>query len=378
MYRVTKQLLRIAVALLISLPVQPALTSALHAADLSYPPPGSSIRYVDKRNGESNRPQHVDRMDIPSTDTSHTIIQPGYKPYLSRQQATATSRPASRATTLDTGHNDYSVRRERPLLWKIDAPGGASNYIMGTIHLDDERILDLPDTVLSRLRSADRLMLELKLDQRTSLDIMRRMIFTDGRTLPQVIGDDLYTDVSERISLDGALPANMLSVLKPWAAMVILLRPDNTSGTFLDKHLGQIARGDGIPVLGLETVDEQLSAFDSITLDDQALLLESTLKDIDDKDNVYQQLLDAYIDGDMEAIVAISDASQPEDKRLAGLFEENLIKRRNRDMFARMQPQLRLGNTFVAVGALHLPGEHGLLSMLRQQGYTLTRLENGM
>lgn len=377
MIRVTKPLLYVAVAFLTSLPVQPVLVCTALAADLSYPPPGSSIRYVDKRNGESNRPQHLDRIDIPTSDSSHTIIQPGYKPYLSEIQNTAPDRSSSRITTINTGHSDYS-RRSRPLLWKIDAPGGSSNYIMGTIHLDDERILDLPDTVLSRLRSADRLMLELKLDQRTSLDIMRRMVFTDGRTLPQVIGDDLYSDVSERITLQGSLPANMLSVLKPWAAMVILLRPDNNSGTFLDKHLGQIARGDGIPVLGLETVDEQLSAFDSITLDDQALLLESTLKDIDDKDTVYRQLLDAYIEGDMDAIVAISDASQPEDKRLSELFEENLIKRRNRDMFERMQPQLQLGNTFVAVGALHLPGEHGLLAMLRQQGYSLTRLENGM
>ena len=378
MNKVFTHITHVVPALLMSLPVlltNPA--NELHAADLSYPPAGSSLRYVDKRNGENNRPIHIDRLDIRPQETPHTIIQPGYKPYRSTEATTAAVQHAPRVEVFSE-RSSNAAPNGRPLLWKIDAPGSASNYIMGTIHLDDERILELPDTVLSRLRSADQLMLELKLDQRTSLDIMRRMIFTDGRTLSQVIGEDLYTDVSEHLSASNGIPVNMLSVLKPWAAMVILLRPENSSGTFLDKHLGQIARNDGIPVLGLETVDEQLAAFDDIALDDQALLLQSTIDDIGEKEIVYRQLLDAYIAGDMESIVAISNATQPGDPRLAGLFQENLIDRRNRRMYQRMQPLLGQGNTFIAVGALHLPGENGLLSMLKQQGYTLTRLEYGM
>ena len=47
-------------------------------------------------------------------------------------------------------------------------------------------------------------------------------------------------------------------------------------------------------------------------------------------------------------------------------------------MLERMLPSLQQGNSFVAIGALHLPGKQGLLAMLEQQGYTLTRLDYGM
>jgi uncharacterized protein YbaP (TraB family) len=366
-------------ALLFALPaLLPDTGGELHAGDLTYPPPGASIRYVDKRNGEHNSASHIDRLDVRSEQESHTIIQPGYKPYQSDDQVTVDEPRHPRVEELTAFASVDTPRTGRPLVWKIDAPGVASNYIMGTIHLDDERIMDLSDTVLTRLRSADRLLLELKLDQRTSLDIMRKMIFTDGRTLQQVIGQDLFADVSEEFSRIASLPDSMLSVLKPWAAMVILLRPDNDSGTFLDKQLSQIARNDSIPVIGLETVDEQLSAFDNIALDDQALLLRSTLDELDEKDTVYRQLLEAYIDGDLDKIVQVSAESDPKDERLSALFKESLITRRNKHMLERMLSSLQLGNSFVAIGALHLPGEQGLLAMLEQQGYTLTRLDYGM
>lgn len=366
-------------ALLFALPVLLLDTSGtVNANDLSYPPPGASIRYVDKRQGEHNKPDHVDRLDVRTGQESHTIIQPGHLPYRPDNQKTTISPVAPRTEVLDVSTGNDTSRTGRPLLWKIDLPGTASSYIMGTIHLDDERIMDLSDTVLTRLRSADRLMLELKLDQRTSLDVMRKMIFTDGRTLQQVVGEELFSDVSDEFSRIASLPDSMLSVLKPWAAMVILLRPENDSGTFLDKQLSQIARNDKIPVVGLETVDEQLSAFDNIALEDQTLLLRSTIDDLDVKDTVYRQLLDAYIDGDLNRIVQVSAASEPKDERLAALFKENLITRRNQHMLQRMLSSLQQGNSFIAVGTLHLPGEHGLLSMLERQGHTLTRLEYGM
>lgn len=352
-------------------------TGNLYATDLSYPPPGSSTRYVDKRHGEQNRPSHVDRLDARTEQDSHTIIQPGYRPYQSRRlQAPGTS--AAHIEPLDRPDNSAGSRTGHPLLWKLDKNGIASSYIMGTIHLDDDRVMELSDTVLARLRSADRLMLELALSQGTTQNILRRMVFTDGRTLQQVIGADLFSDVIDCFAQDVNVPGTMLSVLKPWAAMLILLRPANTSGTFLDKELGQLARNDGIPVIGLETVDEQLSAFDSITLEDQTSLLRSTISNLDGKDAVYKQLLDAYIDGDLAEIVRISEATQPKDVRLAGLYNENLITKRNERMARRMLPYLQQGNSFVAIGALHLPGEQGLLALLEKRGYRLTRLEYGM
>ena len=353
-----------------------AVTGSSQAQDLSYPPPGESIRYVDKSRGEHNLPYRVDRMDVRETSSPHTIIQPGYRPYQPEPEMVGGENAAERVEILDWGSDEQN--RGRPLIWKVDRPGHASNYIMGTIHVDDERIMDLSDTVLSRLRSADRLLLELELNQRTSLDVMRKMMFTDGRTLAQVIGADLYEQVRTRFGEQSGLPGSTLLLLKPWAAMVMLLRPANDSGTFLDQQLGQIARNDGIPVTGLETVDEQMAAFDTIPLEDQTELLRATMEQLDDKDALYERLRQAYLDGDLDQIVAVSQESEPDDSRLADLFEKNLITRRNERMLRRMLPYLERGNTFVAIGALHLPGKEGLLALLKDKGYRVTRLEYGM
>jgi len=85
------------------------------------------------------------------------------------------------------------------------------------------------------------------------------------------------------------------------------------------------------------------------------------------------ELLAAYKQRDLGRLLAISEASmQAGDQRLADDFQRRLVDDRNQHMAERVQPYLRQGKAFVAVGALHLPGKTGLLERLQQQGYTVT------
>lgn len=303
----------------------------------------SEIRYVDRSKGERNKAYPVQL-----TDSSQ----------IAEKQGGST------------------------LLWRIEHPdiynGIRSSYIFGTIHLDDRRIMDIPDSVMKRLEVADTLMLELELNASGSVDMLRKMLFTDGRKLTQIIGETTYNEVKNALIESGnQLPGDVLTVLKPWAAMLLLVRPENKSGTFLDKKLADLARKAGIRVQGLETFNEQLSVFDDIAINDQVSLLHSTIDSLAEKDLAYQQMLNAYIDGDLEKLVSIADGQQPDDKRLAKLINTKLIFERNQRMFNRMQKHLQAGNTFVAVGALHLPGEQGLLNKLSNAGYRVTRINHG-
>ncbi|MDX2488163.1 MAG: TraB/GumN family protein [Gammaproteobacteria bacterium] len=317
--------------------------TTLAFADQANPVYQAEIRYIDRSKGERNQA-------IPVTQPVPGNV------YTQAQQANS------------------------PFLWRIEHPGnhnGArSNYIFGTIHIDDEKVMTLPDSVRQRLIVADTLMLELELNANGSVDVLRKMLFTDGRNLMQVIGEEEFSEVSTALIKTGNdLPDDVMTFLKPWAAMLMLVKPENNSGTFLDKKLAELARDSGIRVLGLETANEQLSVFDDIAIDDQVILLQSAMDSLAEKEQAYRQLLDAYLSGDMEKLVSITDSQQPKDKRIADLINEKLIIERNHRMFERMQGQLRAGNTFIAVGALHLPGEQGLLNNLRQAGYRLIRIE---
>ena len=84
------------------------------------------------------------------------------------------------------------------------------------------------------------------------------------------------------------------------------------------------------------------------------------------------ELLDAYKQRDLGAMLAINkQAMDAGDQRLARDFQRRLIIDRNRRMADRMQQYLKEGNAFVGVGALHLPGEQGLLELLEQRGYSV-------
>lgn len=327
--------------LLILLPLQLAWTSAA-IAERTAQSAQSEIRYIDRSKGERNRA-------IPVTQ------------------------PVDKSKNSAAGHADS------PMLWRIEHPDPQSNirssYIFGTIHMDNEEVMAIPDSVLQRLYAADTLMLELELNPNNSINVLRKMLFTDGKNLEQVLGTSEFNEVSDALAESGSqLPVEILSVLKPWAAMMLLIRPENKSGTFLDKKLADIARNSNIRIEGLETIDEQLSVFDDLMLEDQVKMLRSTLSTLEDKDQAYEDLLDAYLSGDLQKIVQVTQQQEPEDKALAQLIKTRLIDNRNQKMFDRIQYRIGQGNAFIAVGALHLPGDLGLLNKLKQASYRLSRV----
>lgn len=318
--------------------VWPAPAIADKTAQYSQP----DIRYIDRSKGERNR-----------------------------------AFPVSQPDNFGKTHTDPQVGS--PMLWRIKQPDTnsdiRSSYIFGTIHIDDEKVMAIPDSVVRRLTAADTLMLELELNASGSVNILRKMLFTDGRNLKQVIGEAEFNEVALALTESGnQLPGDILSVLKPWAAMLLLIRPENNSGTFLDKKLANIARNSDIRIEGLETIDEQLSVFDDLILADQVNLLRSTMSTLTEKNQAYRELLDAYLSGDLEKLVQVSKDQEPKDKKLAELIKSRLIYDRNQKMFDRLQQRLHAGNTFIAVGALHLPGKQGLLNKLSQAGYRLSRV----
>ena len=92
-------------------------------------------------------------------------------------------------------------------------------------------------------------------------------------------------------------------------------------------------------------------------------------------ESVFANLRDAYLARNLVAVYGILNADKSDDATGAvSRFEQRLIIDRNRRMVERMDKLLRQGNAFVAVGALHLPGAHGILQLLSDEGYQVTRV----
>jgi uncharacterized protein YbaP (TraB family) len=94
---------------------------------------------------------------------------------------------------------------------------------------------------------------------------------------------------------------------------------------------------------------------------------------MDEIPRMFADLKAAYLDRDLARLVKVSDDSMRDNnQRLVEDFNRKLITERNHRMVQRMQPLLKEGQQFIAVGALHLPGEEGLLQLLNDQGYSVT------
>ena len=136
------------------------------------------------------------------------------------------------------------------------------------------------------------------------------------------------------------------------------------------------ANANRIALHALESLDEQLGLFDRLAPADQIDMLRIAVRDSRHLDEIFTNLVDAYLARDLDAIYRLlEEQATGQTARLQSFFSDELIDRRNQRMVERMQVRLAEGNALIAVGALRLPGEDGLLRLLERRGFSIQRMD---
>lgn len=256
------------------------------------------------------------------------------------------------------------------LLWEIRSDDMTSpSFLFGTVHSEDERVTNLPQEVSDAFNQANNLALEILLDNKTTKTVLKALYYNDGTKLKNLLSTDTYSRAINAMIQRG-LEERITNRMKPWAVFTILSMPEQKTGLFLDAVLYQNAKTQKKNISGLETAKEQTAVFDEMPLNSQIALLESTLDHQADMGELLNEIIEVYLTRDLNKILAVNEKYETLiDEQLAKDFNQRLIVDRNYRMVERMQPILKKGNSFIAVGALHLPGEEGIISLLTQQGY---------
>ena len=265
---------------------------------------------------------------------------------------------------------------QKGLLWQIDRQGLTPSYLFGTIHSEDARVNRLPLEVRSRFEQADSVSLEVQMDISTMIKVARAMFFKGEKSLDKLINKSLYDEIVKAL-LKYDMPSMVVNKLKPWAVIVTLSTPPTKTGEVLDLRLYRKAQQLKIPTYGLEKVEEQLRVFEDIPLADQITLLTDTLKYLDKMPVIFDKLHDLYLERDLTALMKFSVKymrNSSDNQALMEDFYKRVVDDRNKKMVTRMEKRLWEGNAFIAVGALHLPGEKGLLNLLQIRGYHVLAL----
>ncbi len=261
---------------------------------------------------------------------------------------------------------------ENGLLWKISHNGMPSGYIFGTIHIDDEAVMDIPDPVLSSLNMSDTFLMEVVPDPADALDMSTSMFFMDGTRLDQLVNQDIFNKTIQ-ILKDYGFTRDIVTVMKPWAAYIVMSYPQN-AGEILDLKLLQLARSNGANIYGLETAMEQIDIFARLDLDDQTRILTDMVCHYDDTKEDFDEIKEHYLNRDLESLYSFSKRYTFGDDTVYEQIAEKLINQRNSKMVDRILQYFKSGITFIAVDALHLPGEDGILNQLESMKYQIDKI----
>ncbi|NWK95253.1 TraB/GumN family protein [Sphingobium lactosutens] len=262
-----------------------------------------------------------------------------------------------------------------PALWQVQR-GELNGWLFGTIHVLPSGIAWDTPAIKDAMGQADRLVLEAAdlQDEQKTLGLFEQM----GRS-PDLPPLEARVPEAEKAPLlkalsDGGTSSQLLSGYESWAA-AMLLSAANQQGLGVSQDDGvepvliSTFKKAGKPIEGLETVERQFSAFDTLPEAAQAKLLVQTVHEAKDMKALYDRILKAWVHGDMDAIAKEDQNGEQPDP----VVEEAVLVARNRDWAKAIEPMK--GRPFIAVGAGHLTGRQNLIDLLKAQGFTITRVQ---
>lgn len=276
---------------------------------------------------------------------------------------------------------------ENTLLWEITNDGVATkSYLYGTIHVRDKRVFGLSDSVLAAINSSKLFVAEALVDEEDVKKLLPHLLLPPNIKLQNLIGKKDYK-VLVAILKSKNMGIYRLVIKKMKPLLVATLLEESTmpqdKQQLLDEHLQTLAKNKKIPVIGLETAQEQMSAIDSIPLDEQTQMLKAIIEeyrnkkvnsatDTSAKDD-YETLLSLYLSQD---IVALSQLTNKIDSSESNNFSKYLLDDRNTVMAERIVKITAQQSTFIAIGAAHLGGPKGVIALLRKRNCRVRPIQN--
>jgi len=266
-----------------------------------------------------------------------------------------------------------------PALYKVEK-NGTSSYLFGTVHVGDASMEGLPKKVTEAIDQSDEVIVEVDISKLTPLQMQQRsmpfMMLKDGKTLQTELSKQNYNKLKDYFAKK-SIDIAMFNGLKPWAVMVTMMQIEFQNAGFsdqtgIDKQVLAYAKEHNIKIGELETLEQQLQMFDGMALLSNEMI-EETFEQLADINTYFIKLVNAWKNGDMDTLTEYYNMSFDE-SNYGEISEQVMLVNRNDKWVEQLVPRLTNEKLFIAVGALHLPEQHGLIKQLKDKGFSVTRL----
>lgn len=273
------------------------------------------------------------------------------------------------------------------LLWKVTAPGSEkASYIVGTHHVAPAGMIDSVAGLRDAIAGVDKVYGEVEMADLNTPELQQKMMAVmmapADSMLNVVLTKQEYDSVGAIITkyLNGMATIDQMAMLKPAAisTQIAMLQnmqamPGFNPAQQFDTSIQALAKTLGKTTGGFETIEFQTNLLYGSPISEQAKDLMKTVRMDDKAIEMTHKLSDAYMKGDLEGLAQIM--LDPE----LGMDDESahkLIYERNANWVEELKKITPSTSVLVAVGAGHLPGEKGVISMLKKEGFTVVPVNN--
>lgn len=271
----------------------------------------------------------------------------------------------------------WTVQGNAQILWKISGNGLKNpSYLLGTHHAASGAICDSIAGFQEAFDSCSQLYGEIFFDDMEALSqqILPYTLLPKDSLLDVILTPEDYKlldGILKEMAGVGAEPVKNLKpvVLSAQLAMLISMNVLKNRSQPLDVLLQSKAKEKGMPVKGFETVLFQSQLLFNAPLDEQVADFVKQLRNFDKVKEFQIKLCEVFMKQDIEGMFRLVEDKEFGFNRVQ---KERLVDNRNRNWVGQLREILPQQATFIAVGCGHLPGEQGVINLLRQQGYTLT------
>jgi len=272
-----------------------------------------------------------------------------------------------------------------PFLWEVKK-GKQSFYLFGTMHLGDPLMQTLPNALKTAIDKSDEVRTEIPMDASMQMKNTALMMRCDHKSLQEIIPKPLYQRTENYLrQINPQLTLAPFDAMKVWAFSAVASMLENQLKypmlQAIDSEIYSYAQHKNKGVGGIETIEEQVSAMDTFSLNEQIMGLESTLDYLEQNSDFMEEMKSLYIRGDEKMMMAFIEGTMftiEKYKKFEEKFMQVLLYDRNRRMAQRIerllkeQPRKRY---LFAFGVMHFLGKQSIVEHFERKGYSVSRVK---
>lgn len=269
---------------------------------------------------------------------------------------------------------DIVVKNDNSLLWKIEKDGYQTSYIFGTMHMINESYFSITPHLNDIIQKSDQVIMEIG-DQPNPLKALSLMTLKN-ETLNDYFTKNELTELVKFMNLECGVSTQQFQTIytkmKPFLILQSITQAFfSENAKSYDLSIMEISKEKNIPLIGFETMEQQLGLFDLIPNKAISKMIMTTVHHFEKEKKGTEKLMNLYAKEQVDKFIPLMKDQSPEFMEFEAIFLTN----RNKAWIPKIVTEIKEKKCFIAVGAAHLFELNGIIQLLKDQGFSLTPIK---